>query len=146
MIIFKTLLIVIIFLLSSLFHPAHALVSNDRYEHRIKYQINQVKREFGRQELVHQNCPNRFSEAWARHLRDTEEFYHQDIYEIIRRCESGGAGEVLARGDMIPHQAVKMWMESPEHRKVILNGHYRNISVGVRKVSQGRVVVVNFTY
>ncbi|MNR50485.1 Cysteine-rich secretory protein family protein [compost metagenome] len=49
-----------------------------------------------------------------------------DAYNITFRY----AGENIAKGQRTPEEVVKDWMNSPGHRKNILNPHYTMIGVG----------------
>lgn len=49
------------------------------------------------------------------------------------------AGENIAMGQTTPEQVMKGWMNSPGHRKNILNASFTQIGVGVAKNSSGRI-------
>ncbi|MNR99461.1 Cysteine-rich secretory protein family protein [compost metagenome] len=53
-------------------------------------------------------------------------FDMMDAYDITFRY----AGENIAKGQRTPEEVVKDWMNSPGHRKNILNPHYTMIGVG----------------
>ncbi|WP_433946517.1 CAP domain-containing protein [Paenibacillus sp. SN-8-1] len=53
-------------------------------------------------------------------------FDMMDAYNITFRY----AGENIAKGQQTPEEVVKDWMNSPGHRKNILNPHYTLIGVG----------------
>lgn len=47
------------------------------------------------------------------------------------------AGENVGRSRGSSSQIVKSWMNSPVHRKNILNSHFKEIGVGIAKTPQG---------
>ncbi len=48
----------------------------------------------------------------------------------VRNGYSGGIGEVLAAAQPSAQTMVDLWMASPPHRAIILDGNYRDIGVG----------------
>lgn len=116
------------------------------YEHRVQWRLNQ-HRDFVHEEnrLRPGACVDAYAEQWASHLAATGGFYHSDMAALLDACDTTMAGEILARGDITPWQARRLWVDSPDHHDVMTNGGYRHIGVAAVVDDQGRtVVVVNF--
>ena len=67
---------------------------------------------------------------WARHLRRADAFHHART--------RAGTGEVLAWGTcswFSPAAAVRAWLRSPSHRRVMLRGSFRFVGTGWRRGS-----------
>jgi uncharacterized protein YkwD len=62
---------------------------------------------------------------WARHLRRADSFHHASL--------APGTGEVLAWGTcewLTPRLAVRMWLDSPPHRALLLRPGFRRVGTG----------------
>jgi uncharacterized protein YkwD len=67
----------------------------------------------------------RGAHAWSRHLRRTDSFHHASL--------EPGTGEVLAWGTCAwfkPRLAVRMWLDSPPHRALLLRPGFRRVGAG----------------
>jgi uncharacterized YkwD family protein/spore coat assembly protein SafA len=76
----------------------------------------------------------------SRDMRDTGYFAHRSPqygspFDMMKRfkVQYSSAGENIAVGQTSPEQVVKEWMNSPGHRKNILNDTYTYIGVGYAK-------------
>lgn len=76
----------------------------------------------------------------SRDMRDTGYFAHRSPqygspFEMMKSfdVQYSSAGENIAVGQTSPEQVVREWMNSPGHRKNILNGTYTYIGVGYAK-------------
>lgn len=65
-------------------------------------------------------------------------------HKLIRRYYKNPAGQNIARGYSSPDAVVRAWMNSPLHRKNILNPRFRTIGVGFN--SGGDYWCQNFGY
>jgi uncharacterized protein YkwD len=87
-------------------------------------------------------------------MLDADYFAHESrdggpFYERVRRfADHRALGETLAMVDRCgsgsPRRIVRMWMDSPGHRAILLDGTYRRIGVGKRtgRLGDDRVCVV----
>lgn len=122
-----------------------AKLPQGRYERRVKRQVNRKRRHHGLRRLRFAQCTDGTAERWARHLAANDAFYHQSMYDIIEECSAVYAGETLGRGGMGPRKLVRMWMNSPPHRKVLLSKRSKRIGIGASTNSDGQwVVAANF--
>jgi uncharacterized protein YkwD len=120
-------------------------VAADTYEQRVQRLVNRrrVNRELPRLRLA--ACPDRVAEEWSTYLAVNQLFEHRSMTYVLNRCDARYAGETLGRGTMSPRKLVRMWMNSPAHRDVLLKRKARRIGVGASRDIFGRwVVAANF--
>jgi uncharacterized protein YkwD len=102
-----------------------------RYERALIGKINQQRAANGLRSLKTSGSLNRSSRSYVRMMLARRYFGHLSQIKMSRRFHR--RGEVLAqtRGRRPkPAQAVAMWMASPMHRTVLLDGGFRYIGVG----------------
>ena len=117
---------------------------NGQWEQKVQYRINKVRDNRNLVKVRHGRCVDRRAERLKWHLSD-EHFHHHDLAPLMNRCNAYYAGEILARGTLTPRQVVRLWMNSPSHKAVIVNPAYRRVGVAMRRTGDGRkIVVVNF--
>lgn len=122
-----------------------AATSTDIYERRVQRLVNQRRAHHDLPRLRMAACADRVAEEWSRYLAANDAFFHRSMSEVLDRCNAQYAGETLGRGSMSPRTLVRMWMESPGHRAVLLSGKSRRIGVGATPDNSGRwVVAANF--
>jgi uncharacterized protein YkwD len=126
--------------------PAGATtISSYTYERRVQRLVNVRRAHHGLPRLRFASCPDGTAERWSRYLALQDAFYHQSMTSVLDRCHAMYAGETLGRGTMSPHRLVRMWMQSPAHREVLLSPKSRRIGVGANRDVFGRwVVAANF--
>lgn len=107
---------------------AHATPS--RYERRVVYWTNVMRKRRGIHPLRLRSCPDRYAERWARHLARAQRFYHQDVTRMFSCGHVNRAGENLVRGRVSPRKAVRLWMHSAAHRHNLLDRRFTHIGVG----------------
>lgn len=94
---------------------------------------NQIRRTHGARTLRRSHVLDRSAQAKARHLARTGNFTHGLWWKLIWRI-TGHAfdtiGENIARDQHDPDQAIREWMNSPDHRANILNPDYTHLGVG----------------
>lgn len=118
----------------------------DTYEKRVQRHINRVRANRGLPHLRLERCTDRVAERWSRHLASTGRFQHRSMAHVLRRCDAAYAGETLGRGTISPWRLVRMWLQSPGHRRILLSPKPRRIGVGTVKDAHGRwVTTANFT-
>lgn len=139
----RAIIVIMIMFISMMPAPSHA-APHDLYEKRVQYQINKVRNYHDLPRVRYDSCADQRAEAWALNLRRSSAFYHQNMTNVLYACDARYAGEVLARGTMKPRRTIRMWLNSPGHRAIILSERPRRIGVGVRwHPDGGRVIVVN---
>jgi uncharacterized protein YkwD len=126
---------------------AETSISNNTFERRVLRQINKRRaaRDLRRVKIV-SDCLDGYAEDWAETIARTGLLIHRDQAIIVAGCELVWAGEALARGTgLTPKGTVKAWMNSPDHKAVIMKRRANRAGIGVRKDAEGRtVVVLNF--
>jgi len=121
-------------------------MSSGTYEAKVQYFVNRKRAKHGLGKLQLQSCTDGTAERWAKHLAETDSFYHQDMGNILNTCNAYYAGETLGRGAISPHRLVYLWMHSDAHRHVLLSKYAKRIGVGSYVDSHGQwVTAANFT-
>jgi hypothetical protein len=100
-----------VFGLTAVTAPAHAgsrvmSMSSGTYESKVQYHINKKREARGLPKLRLESCTDGTAERWAQHLAESGSFYHQDMGNIIDRCNAYYAGETLGRGAISPRKLV----------------------------------------
>ena len=129
---------------STSFDPASDL---DEFESRILVRVNRVRARHDLSRVrVFQSCVDGYAERWSKHLRATGKLVHRDLDVVLDGCDISWVGENLVRGTGLrPNVAVRAWMQSPPHRKVLLKPRATWAGIGVRVDSDGRTyAVLNF--
>ena len=119
----------------------------EEFENRILLKINKLRARKGlRQVRVFESCVDGYAEGWAKRIKQTGDFVHRDQSQILNGCDVMWAGETLVRGEgLTPRVAVRAWMNSTPHRKVLMKKRAQWAGIGVRVDAQDRVVaVLNF--
>lgn len=90
-------------------------------------------------------CTDVLAEQWGARIARTGLFEHRDQSEVIRTCHHSWAGEMLVRGaGLSPKDMVDLWLNSPDHREILLSPRARRAGVAIIEDPQGRMVgVVN---
>jgi uncharacterized protein YkwD len=94
-------------------------------ERRLVAQINDARADRGLRKLRIGPAIQAGAHSWARHLRRADAFYHARI--------TAGTGEVLAWGTcswFSPAAAVRAWLRSSSHRRVMLRPGFRFVGAG----------------
>jgi uncharacterized protein YkwD len=115
------------------------------YENEVKLYVNKERRKRGLPALAWAGCTDTVAEHWASYLASHDAFYHQSMTALLRRCNARYAGETLAKGNITPRTLVSLWMNSPDHRHVMLSSSPHRIGIGAVPNSHGQwVVAANF--
>ncbi len=121
-------------------------IAPDTYEARVITWINRERRAHGLRRVRAQWCTDRYAERWSRYLGRNLEFFHQNLDPFFDRCHAYYAGETLARGAVSPKEIVRLWMNSPGHRAILLSKSPRRIGVGAYLDARGDwLVAADFT-
>jgi uncharacterized protein YkwD len=94
-------------------------------EKRLVERINDARAAHGLRQLRVRGTLSRGAHAWSRHLMRADSFYHARL--------AAGTGEILAWGTCSwfrPAQAVRMWLDSPGHRALLLRPGFRFVGTG----------------
>jgi uncharacterized protein YkwD len=115
------------------------------YERNVIRQINRKRAKHGLRKLRAARCPDRTADRWSKHLSETDRFYHQDMGNVLARCDAYYAGETLVKGAISPRRAVRLWMRSPGHRAILLSKKPKRLGIGSHVNSHGQwVTAANF--
>ena len=121
-------------------------MSSGTYEQKVQKHINKQRAKHGLSRLGFESCTDGTAERWAQRLASSNDFYHQSMTDLLTRCDAFYAGETLGKGSISPHRLVRMWMDSPPHRAVLLSKHAKRIGVGAYVDATGSwVTAANFT-
>ena len=94
-------------------------------EKRLVERINQARAAHGLRQLRIAPGLNQGARLWSRHLVRRDSFHHASL--------SPGVGEILAWGTcswFTPARAVRMWLNSPGHRALLLRPGFRFVGTG----------------
>ena len=117
----------------------------ETYEARVQRIVNLRRSSHGLPRLRLAACADGTAENWSRYLAANNQFFHQSMTSVLNSCSARYAGETLGRGSMSPRKLVRMWMNSPGHRAVLLSSQSRRIGIGATPDAYGRwVVAANF--
>lgn len=111
------------------------------YEKRVQRAINARRAKKDLAPVKANSCADTLAERWGKHLATNMEFYHQSLDPFFDRCEARYAGETLARGTITPKQLVRLWMESPSHKAILMSRHPNRVGIGAHLDSHGTWVV-----
>ncbi|HZJ04145.1 MAG TPA: CAP domain-containing protein [Nocardioidaceae bacterium] len=112
------------------------------YEKRVQRWVNHMRENRGLRALRGTRCAKNAAARWSVHLAESERFYHQSMRVVLDRCDATYAGETLARGAVGARRLVRMWMDSPSHRAILLSAKANRIGVGATVDADGCWVVV----
>lgn len=118
----------------------------DRLEDALMVRINDARAALGLRRIWNFDvCTDELAEQWGSRIARTGVLAHRDQGEVIRRCRHAWAGETLVRGTALtPDEMVRLWLDSPDHRAILLNPDARRAGVAITEDPYGRVVgVVN---
>lgn len=121
-------------------------VSSDALEDALMVRINDARAAAGLRKIwSFDACTDGLAEEWGQRIARTGIFEHRDQDQVIRTCNTSWAGETLVRGvGLTPDVMVDLWLDSPDHREILLNPRARRAGVSIGQDSQGRVIgVVN---
>lgn len=117
-----------------------ATMTTGKYERRLKLWINRARARNGIRSVNVTECEDRFAEQWAGFLKGSNSFYHQDLGPLMKTCRQTYAGEILALGSVTPWRMVRMWLASPDHRRLMLTRGFNR--AGISAVRDGNNVWV----
>lgn len=118
--------------------PASAAISAAKYESQTESRTNVKRVERDRVALKHSTCIDRYAESHARWMARNQKLKHQKLGPILDGCKLTGVAENIAYGYSSGNRVVTGWMNSPGHRRNLLNSKMRYIGVGAVKDDDGR--------
>ena len=121
-------------------------LTNSQLEDALMVRINQARASHGLRKIWNFDvCTDRLAEQWGERIARTGAFEHRDQGEVIRKCNKSWAGETLVRGaGLSPEEMVRLWLDSPGHREILLSPRARRAGVAITDDGQGRTIgVVN---
>jgi uncharacterized protein YkwD len=124
---------------------AYPALSTGSYERQVLSLINATRKKHHLRAVKPAGCAIRVANRWSAYLAAHNAFRHQSMQTLLRRCHAKYVGEILGRGNVAPATLVKMWLNSPPHRHVLLRAKPAKIGIGATPNARGEwVVAVNF--
>jgi uncharacterized protein YkwD len=131
----------------ALSHPSTAQPADTRQDkaHRVVELVNAERKKGGCPALRENARLRAAARKHAKDMADRDYFSHESpegrtaIDRASAEGYTGGVGENIARGYRTPKEVTKGWMESTDHRQIILDCQYRHTGVGVARVGKGQV-------
>jgi uncharacterized protein YkwD len=118
------------------FTPASALTS-DTYETQTASRTNVKRVERDKVRLRYQSCVDKYAERQARWLASHGYLKHQNLRTVLDNCNLTGVAENIAYGFSSGYRVVTAFMNSPGHRRNLLNSKMRYIGVGAVQDENG---------
>jgi uncharacterized protein YkwD len=124
---------------------AYPSMSTGAYERQVLKLVNATRARHHLHSVRPAGCAIKVANRWSSYLAGHNAFRHQSMKKVLRTCHARYVGEVLGRGNVAPATLVKMWLNSPPHRHVLLSAKPRSIGIGATPNARGEwVVAVNF--
>lgn len=117
---------------------------DDDFEQRVLELINKERSKSGLAPVSYHGALDNAAEKHAKHMSIVGRMAHDGIGDgdpgerIRSEGWRRGWGENVATGQQSPEQVVREWMNSPTHRKNILDPSFRSMGVGLSISSNGR--------
>jgi uncharacterized protein YkwD len=124
---------------------SHARVSavSPSFESEVLRLTNRERQARGLRPVAPSSCTERVAGRWAWTMAARRMFKHQKMRRVARACRTGYVAENIAMGGgLSAAQVVRLWMQSPGHRRNILNPTYGHLGVGAYRSARGRTYVV----
>jgi uncharacterized protein YkwD len=128
----------------SLSTTSTAKAEDEKFEQRVLELINQERARAGLAPVSYNGALDNAAEKHAQHMSIVGKMAHEGIGdgdpgERIRAEGWRKAwGENVATGQTSPEQVVREWMNSPDHRRNILDPNFRTMGVGYVTAGNGR--------
>jgi uncharacterized protein YkwD len=125
---------------------------NGGTENQVIRIVNQKRSEVGAKKLKKRAVLNEIARIRANQICNSSELSHSNldgitVFDLLANYGMTfmAAGEDLAMGTasiMSAENTVNLWMNSPAHRNILLNGIYRRVGVGVIDANGNRIVTI----
>ena len=98
----------------------------------------------GRKPVRKSPALNHLSQDWANHLAQEGELQHRPNYweHYPSSIPAGGENVLQAWDDYSNAKLIKMWADSPGHRKNLLDPQAKSVGIGVAKDKDGKLFAV----
>lgn len=80
---------------------------------------------------------NNRAQNWAEHMAKSGSLYHSSLN--MKGTSYALMGENIAKGFDTPEEVIKGWMNSPGHRRNILEKKYTHAGFGVARDTRGKI-------
>lgn len=114
-----------------------------RYEAILHY-TNAIRISHGLRPVTHNPTLDKIASEWAHKMAHENNLYHRpnhwEAYPPGQRA--GGENILQAWDDYSSYQLVKLWYESPGHRKILLDPDARSLGIGVATQPNGKLYAV----
>ena len=117
--------------------PSGTKLRRDVYESRLHTWANRVRHSHGIRVIAVRPCHEGYAERWTGYLARNNEFFHQDLGHYMDQCKLTKAGEILALGSVTPYRMIRMWLGSPEHRRILLDPSFALSGIAARRDTNG---------
>lgn len=84
-------------------------------------------------------CLTKFARKQAVAQATKQKMYHQDLKPILRKCNLRMVGENVAYGFTSAKSVHRAWMNSPGHKRNILNKKFKKAGFAAAKGKDGRI-------
>jgi len=108
-----------------------------RYQKQARVATNNKREAHDLVKLRSGTCVQRFARRQARRMANQERMFHQDLRQVLNRCNLSGVGENVACRYPTGRAVVRAWMRSEGHRANILNRGYRLLGMAMRRSDDG---------
>lgn len=114
-----------------------------RYEAILHY-TNAIRISHGLRPVTHNRELDRIAQDWANRMRDENNLHHRPRHwEAYPPGQHAGGENILqAWDDYSSYQLVKLWYESPGHRKILLDPKAKTLGLGVATQPNGKLYAV----
>lgn len=114
-----------------------------RYEAILHY-TNAIRVSHGLRPVAHNRELDRIAQDWANRMRDDNNLHHRPQHwnAYPAHIPAGGENILQAWDDYSSYQLVKLWYESPGHRKILLDPKAKTLGIGVATQPNGKLYAV----
>lgn len=114
-----------------------------RYEAILHY-TNAIRVAHGLRPVNHNKALDRIAQDWANRMRDENNLHHRPQHwnAYPAHIPAGGENILQAWDDYSSYQLVKLWYESPGHRKILLDPKAKTLGLGVATQPNGKLYAV----
>lgn len=133
--------------------PSFEQIDPEEYEKEVIRLVNIERKKVGACELTTTKALSDAADVRAEEIQELFSHTRPDgrsclsvfvdfgIIDKEKNCY-GGTAENIASGQISPEEVVKAWMNSPGHKKAMLNPKYKKIGVGFKKNNWVQLLVV----
>lgn len=110
----------------------------------ILHYTNAIRMANGLKPVVKNPALDRVAQDWANHLVQVGELNHRPKHweAYPSNVPAGGENVLQAWNDYSSYELVKLWFDSPGHRKILLDPSANSLGVGVAVAADGKLFAV----